>query len=221
MISINCFLSLRFLYIGLIPHFYSLVEPFLFHFLLGFHRVPRFHKSKLALSFFLVLKVSDPSLKSNRCSAKQGNLEEERGTSLLDLPELALESVLGRLSPSELCRMANVCTYLRDVCEDDYFWEKHMKQKWGKLMGNSACKEWHLHIARQRRSKLTNSPQKKGFFSSYSGSWSFLLTRPKPESRGNITSPDSMKAWYQSLENGKLWFPAQVYNREVRKLIQA
>ncbi|XP_038903122.1 F-box protein At2g26850-like [Benincasa hispida] len=176
-----------------------------------------FHKSRLALNFFQVLWVSDPPLNSIiTCSTKLGNLEEGRGISLLDLPKLALESILDRLSPSELCKMANVCTYLRDVCEDDYFWEKHMKQKWGNLMGNSAYKEWHLHIALKRRSELSSPSQKKGLFSSYFGSWS-LLIRPKSESRGKIRSSlpiDSMKAWYQSLESGKLWFPAQVYNRE-------
>lgn len=192
--------------------------------LLSAFLVSWFHKSRLALSFFQVLKVSDPTLKNITCSTKLENLEEKRRTCLLDLPELALESILDRLSPSELCKMENVCTYLRDVCEEDYFWEKHMKQKWGKLMGNSACKEWHLNIALRRRSELSSPSPKKGLLSSYFGGWSFLLIRSKSESKGKIRSSlpiSSMKAWYQSLESGKLWFPAQVYNREVRKLMQA
>jgi hypothetical protein len=46
--------------------------------------------------------------------------EEEEEPSLLDLPELALERILERLSPAGLCSMAGVCSSLRDRCRSDH-----------------------------------------------------------------------------------------------------
>lgn len=48
--------------------------------------------------------------------------------------------------------------------------------------------------------------------------WPFSWFRPKLESSSHSRRSlqiDSIMAWYLSLESGKLWFPAQVYNREV------
>ncbi|KAJ6741693.1 F-BOX-LIKE PROTEIN [Salix viminalis] len=76
--------------------------------------------------------------------------EEEEGEkeepSLLDLPELALECILERLSPAGLCSMAGVCSSLRDRCRSDHLWERHLTQKWGRVIGESAHKEWQWHI---------------------------------------------------------------------------
>ncbi|KAK8593028.1 hypothetical protein V6N12_045117 [Hibiscus sabdariffa] len=57
------------------------------------------------------------------------------------LPELSLERILDRLSPASLCAMVGVCFALRDRCRSDHFWEKHMKQKWGKVVGDAADRE--------------------------------------------------------------------------------
>lgn len=180
-----------------------------------------FHKRSLHLSLFQVL---NSPLKNIPCSSKlDKNVEEElkEGSSigLLDLPELALESILDRLSPAELCKMATVCSHLRDVCGDDHLWEKRMKQKWGKLMGDSARQEWHMHMAHRRKSEPSIPSQKRGLLSSYFGGWCLVLIRPKSEykskSRRSCLPIGSIKAWYLSLESGKLWFPAQVYNRQV------
>ncbi|KAG7018144.1 F-box protein, partial [Cucurbita argyrosperma subsp. argyrosperma] len=181
----------------------SLFSPFL---------LTWFHKGSLSLSFFQLFTLSDPPLKSTKLESS----DEKKGTSLLDLPNLALESILDRLSPSDLCKMANVCTHLRNACEDEYLWEKRMNQKWGNLIGNSACKQWHLHIAHKRRSKLSTPSQNRGLLSSCFGGLSKFM-RPTSEIKGKIKRSlpiDSKKAWYQSLESGKLWLPAQVFNRE-------
>ena len=69
---------------------------------------------------------------------------DETMMSMLDLPELALDSILERLSPAELCSMAAVCTSRRERCTSADLWEKHMKQKWGKIIGPAASREWQL-----------------------------------------------------------------------------
>ncbi|XP_050226302.1 F-box protein At2g32560-like [Mercurialis annua] len=56
----------------------------------------------------------------------------------LDLPELAIDCILEKLSPSGLCSMGRVCVSLRERCSSDDLWNKHLKKKWGGLIGNSA-----------------------------------------------------------------------------------
>jgi hypothetical protein len=49
--------------------------------------------------------------------------------------------------------------------------------------------------------------------------WPFSWYKSQCESRNKPTAclpVDSIMALYLSLESGKFWFPAQVYNREVR-----
>lgn len=159
--------------------------------------------------------------------SRNDNIEEsDNNLSLLDLPELTLECILERLPPDGLCKMASVCSSLRSRCMSNHLWEKHMKKKWGRIIGTAAYREWKWQLA--TRSDL-------GFLERGKGRWGFLdflcrlwpcpllFIRSKVE--GNIikkknssTSPpvDSIKAWYLALETGKFWFPAQVYNREVR-----
>ncbi|KAG2687382.1 hypothetical protein I3760_09G048600 [Carya illinoinensis] len=147
-------------------------------------------------------------------SSKVENAEED-DSSLLDLPDLALESILDRLSPAALCNMAVVCSYLRDRCRTDHLWEKHMKHKWGKLIGDAAYREWQWHVATSPT--LLDQSKKKRFLESLSGVWAFSWFRPELKSSSHSRSyfqVDSIMAWYLSLESGKLWFPAQVYNRE-------
>ncbi|KAI6669640.1 hypothetical protein NL676_004525 [Syzygium grande] len=61
---------------------------------------------------------------------------------VLDLPELVLECILERLPPAELFNMAGVCSSLRNRCVSDHLWERHMKQKWGRVIGPAAYREW-------------------------------------------------------------------------------
>ncbi|RWW78634.1 hypothetical protein BHE74_00013136 [Ensete ventricosum] len=77
------------------------------------------------------------------------NVEEEM--SLLDLPELSLDCILGRLSPAGLCNMAAVCSSLKERCRSDHLWEKHLKKKWGRVIGNAARREWKLYLASSTR----------------------------------------------------------------------
>ncbi|CAI9099582.1 OLC1v1036428C1 [Oldenlandia corymbosa var. corymbosa] len=139
---------------------------------------------------------------------------------LLDLPDLALDCILERLSPSGLCSMAGVCRSLREICTSDRLWEEHMKRKWGNLIGDAAYQQWQSYIASKQRNEL---PEKKnrvtGIFGYLSSFWSQLLNRSKEnevskETRSSSLPVNSIMAWYLAIENGKFWFPAQVYNRE-------
>lgn len=145
---------------------------------------------------------------------------------LLDLPDLTLECILERLSPSGLCNMAGVCTSMRERCTSDHFWDKHMKQKWGKLIGAAAYREWevqHVEATTSRRNSLSDQTKKKrGVFDSLSGVLPFYswVIKPKLQSsrvkKTTTTLPfNSIMSLYLSLESGNFWFPAQVYNREV------
>lgn len=175
-------------------------------------------ESRLAISFFQVPRFMP--LKKMGSSSKVENVEEKDVTSLLDLPELALESILDRLSPAGLCSMAGVCTSLRDRCRSDYLWEKHIKHKWGSVIGDAAHREWQQWHAEAsgKGPTLLDQSKKRGFFESLSWVCTFSWFRPKSERINKSKSclpVDSIMGWYLSLEAGKLSFPAQVYNREV------
>lgn len=192
-----------------------LLSPWLWKGLSSF-LVSWFSKGGLAVRLPIVLPLKKMSLS---LGSKLAKVEEEKiSLSLLDLPDLTLECILERLSPAGLCNMAGVCTSFRDRCTSDHLWEKHMKRKWGRLIGVAAYREWQLHLASKKRATLLNQSKQKGFFSSLYSFWPFSLIRPKLENDTEPTSSlpvDSIMAWYVSLESGKFWFPAQVYNREV------
>lgn len=150
------------------------------------------------------------------------------GMSVLDLPNLALECILERLEPDGLCKMACVCTYLRDMCLSDHLWENHMKKRWGRIIGQAAYKQWHLHISTKKESSYFLAGDKgRGLLIGYlSKLWPIMLIRPKLTSFDdhddskmmNLSSQlpiDSIVSCYRALETGKFWFPAQVFNREV------
>ncbi|CAK7340248.1 unnamed protein product [Dovyalis caffra] len=175
-----------------------------------------FNKGRFAVSLFRV-PMKMPLKKVNLGSRVPEILEEEEPSSLLDLPELALECILERLSPAGLCSMAGVCSSLRDRCRSDHLWEKHLKQKWGRLIGEAAYKERQCHIASRKRPSLLDQSDQKGFLGSLISMWPFSWFKPKCESRSKPATcvpVDSIMALYLSLESGKFWFPAQVYNRE-------
>lgn len=157
---------------------------------------------------------------------KKKNQEDENKMSLLDLPDLTLDCILEKLSPSELCAMTSVCSELRDKCVSDHLWEKHMETKWGRLMGDAAIQEWKSHVATIMRC-LTSSSSSSSSRKSKPNWSSRFVANLKPfawlssnhgcENRGSssyLAPIDSVMYWYSNLENGKFWFPAQVYNRE-------
>uniref|UniRef100_A0A7N0UEC2 F-box domain-containing protein n=1 Tax=Kalanchoe fedtschenkoi TaxID=63787 RepID=A0A7N0UEC2_KALFE len=156
----------------------------------------------------------------NHTGSRFENAEENEGRCLLDLPELPLHCILDRLSPDGLRTMAAVSTSLRDQCRSDYYWEKHLSEKWGRILGEAAYKEWQCHIAAQNRSiSLSRQVKQKNWFSY------FLRVLPgysrKPDLREKNCDPcnelqpkESAMALYLALESGEFWFPVQVYNRE-------
>ncbi|KAH9620499.1 hypothetical protein KSS87_012786 [Heliosperma pusillum] len=157
-----------------------------------------------------------PMLK-NHASIELSKLDDV-GMSLLDLHDLALDLILEQLSPAELCSLAGVCTYLRGKCRSNHMWEKHMEKKWGRVIGNAALREWHWYMANNKRKCSLSGGDNGGIFYSICSLWPLsLVFRPKLERRSEIKGdlpPDSIMAWYLSLETGEFWFPAQVYNRE-------
>ncbi|KAF8398227.1 hypothetical protein HHK36_017153 [Tetracentron sinense] len=157
------------------------------------------------------------SLKKKTLSSKVENVEEREEISVLDLPELTLECILERLPPVGLCSMAGVCSSLRDRCRSDHHWEKHMKQKWGRVIGDAAYRNWKWHIASRKDSGILDPSKQKSLVGSLSCAWPFSWIRSKFHSSCKPRSSlpfDSIMSWYLSLESGKFWFPAQVYNRE-------
>ncbi|CAH2058566.1 unnamed protein product [Thlaspi arvense] len=142
---------------------------------------------------------------------------------LLDLPDLTLDCILEKLSPSELCAMTCVCSELRDKCVSDHLWEKHMEKKWGRLMGDAAIKEWKSHVATlmqclrdPNRSSRRSNTQWRSRLAANLKPFSWLSSNHGCDQRGSsyLATIDSVMYWYSNLESGKFWFPAQVYNRE-------
>ncbi|XP_074564779.1 LOW QUALITY PROTEIN: F-box protein At2g32560-like [Curcuma longa] len=142
------------------------------------------------------------------------------GMSVLDLPELALECVLGRLTPSGLCSMAAVCSSLRERCMSDHLWERHMKEKWGRVIGDAAHREWEQYVASADDPPASLAEARKGWrrwIEVASHVWPLSCLRLPSESGKKLNCPlpnDSIISWYRALETGRFWFPAQVYNRE-------
>ncbi|XP_010271792.1 PREDICTED: F-box protein At2g32560-like [Nelumbo nucifera] len=169
-------------------------------------------ESKLTGSFF----QSPASMPMNKrpASLKLEIVEETPEMSILDLPELALECILGKLPPSGLCRMAGVCRSLRDRCRSNHLWESHMKKKWGGVIDRAAYREWQWHIASMKDVSAPRKTKKKSLVMSLSCMCSIPWARSKYDKPRSSLPVDSIMSWYLALESGKFWFPAQVYNRE-------
>lgn len=142
--------------------------------------------------------------------------------SVLDLPDLALDCILDLLPPSGLCSMARVCSSLRERCVSDHLWEKHLNTKWGKILGPAALREWQCYLSSTHH---LDSPHHQtgnlGFAKIISliRSISSIFRDDKQRKRFASSLPlDSSMSCYLSLETGRFWFPAQVYNREVINL---
>lgn len=108
----------------------------------------------------------------------------------------------------------------------NHLWERHVKQKWGRIIGPAAYREWQWQIATRNDLGFLDRGKGRGFvnFLCRVWPWPLLFIRSKVESniikrKNSSPSPsppvDSIMTCYLALETGKFWFPAQVYNREV------
>ncbi|XP_066310066.1 F-box protein At2g26850-like isoform X1 [Miscanthus floridulus] len=156
------------------------------------------------------------------------------GFPLLDLPELALDRVLEELSPASLAAMACVCAVLRDRCSADALWERHLRLKWGHVLGAAAHKQWEAELGgRAARAGAPQPTRRRSWVDSLACAWPFSSSwigcrwllkgghTPAPAAVAAEPTPapaappaDTVAAWYRALECGEFWFPAQVYNRE-------
>jgi len=170
----------------------------------------------LGIVFALFSPRMSPKKNKNFYS-KVENHEITSDMSVLDLPDLVLECILERLPTEGLCRMAGVCSSLRERCISDHLWEKHMKNKWGRIISPAAYREWQWHIASRKGSIFSNQGKQRGLMGYLTLLWPTALIR---SSFGNISKKKdfppvgSIMSWYLALESGNFWFPAQVYNRE-------
>lgn len=164
------------------------------------------------------LLASRVSPRKKESSSKVESVEMESEMSVLDLPDLVLETILEKLPPEGLCRMASVCTSLRDRCISDHLWEMHIKNKWSRIVGPAAFEEWQCQNASGNGPVFSNQGKQNGLVGYLTELWPFVLIRSSFSSvnkKSNFPPPDSTMSWYFALESGKFWFPAQVYNREV------
>ncbi|KAG0463708.1 hypothetical protein HPP92_019231 [Vanilla planifolia] len=141
------------------------------------------------------------------------------GMRILDLPDLALELILAKLSPADLCNMVYVCRSLRDRCSSDHLWERHMREKWSLIIGDEARRKWELRV-----SSMGNFIEDEAEAAVNSNAWmgklspSWLLSRLNYKKEGGKTPSclpsNSLISFFLALESGRFSFPAQVYNRE-------
>ena len=131
---------------------------------------------------------------------------------------------LEKLEPDGLCKMACVCSYLRDMCLSDHLWEDHMKKRWGRVIGDVAYKEWQSHIASKKQSNyFLDGENRRGLLGYLCKLWPVILLKSSSITYGDSkkiklsSQPpiDSIVSCYRALQTGKFWFPAQVFNREV------
>ncbi|XP_074354328.1 F-box protein At2g26850-like [Apium graveolens] len=207
LLLISCFSFIMFNHISFLNSFMemknelrTILVPWILE-ALSLFIISLFKRRKILVAFFKV-----PTF-----SSKPKNEEIIRETSLLDLPDLALDCILEKLSPAELCNMASVCTSLRNVCVNDYFWEKHLKHKWVRVIGDIAYREWKSNIALKKKQALSDCSDQNGIFRLFSF---YKLKMDKREKLGTALPLESIMSLYQSLESGKFWFPGQVINRE-------
>ncbi|XP_010510850.1 PREDICTED: F-box protein At2g26850-like [Camelina sativa] len=138
--------------------------------------------------------------------------------SILDLPDLPLDCILDLLPPSELCSLSRVCSSLRERCVSDYLWEKHLITKWGKILGPAAHKEWQCYRSSPYHldspHHQTGHPWLAKIISLIRSHSSIFRDDYRRMIDVPFVSLDSTMSFYLSLETGRFWFPAQVYNRE-------
>ncbi|KAH9537450.1 hypothetical protein CY35_16G053400 [Sphagnum magellanicum] len=155
--------------------------------------------------------------------------EEERSSSerisVLDLPELALEGILTRLPATSLAHMAGVCQELRKRCCSDHLWQHLFQQKWSRIAGPSAFREWQQHLKSQAEEMAGAAAADRSAAARFFWGWPLSCLWPfswlqhlqhgqQQPATTRLPPLDSLMAWYWALESGTFWFPAQVYNRE-------
>ncbi|KAF7819129.1 F-box protein [Senna tora] len=134
--------------------------------------------------------------------------EKGRSISLLDLPESILDCILKRLPPRDLYQMLHVCSWLRSRCRSNDLWENQIKQKWGKVIGPFARKEWQWHITKP------NFHNGNGSMGSFAGAWPNIWLASYLQDSKHLTallSHNFIMAFCFSLETGTFWFPAQIH----------
>ncbi|KAL9319124.1 hypothetical protein ACSQ67_015641 [Phaseolus vulgaris] len=134
--------------------------------------------------------------------------------SLLDLPESTLDFILQYLSPKDLCTMSMVCVSLKGKCQSDNLWENHIKEKWGRVIGDVVYKEWEWHIGIAKDEVLLKNQHNNitGSMGSFTGVWPNLYLGSYLEDCKVLNGQQSnnfMLSLYFSLESGRFWFPAQ------------
>lgn len=201
--------------------------------LLSFHHwkdlYTLFPSIKLLKKTLLFMFSAKGIIKKNNITRNSENMttseadENENEMSVLDLPNLALECILEKLEPDGLCKMACVCSYLRDMCLSDHLWEDHMKKRWGRVIGDVAYKEWQSHIASKKQSNyFLDGENRRGLLGYLCKLWPVILLKSSSITYGDSkkiklsSQPpiDSIVSCYRALQTGKFWFPAQVFNRE-------
>ena len=219
---ITCFTFITFLYKSLslkpLPLWSSEVRLLSIHFWKDFLILLNPFKKGFLEAGFIHFITSRMSIRRKSFSSRVENVDPNLEMSVLDLPELALDCILERLPPEGLCNMASVCSFLKEKCKSDYLWERHMKEKWGRVIGPAAYREWQWHIASRNDSSFFNQAKQRGFMTYLSQFWPISLVSRSNFSisikKKHTASVDSVMSWYLALESGKFWFPAQVYNRE-------
>lgn len=162
-----------------------------------------------------------PCKKNTSVDARSYHETAAAGMTVLDLPELPLDSILKKLSPSELFNMACVCRSLRERCRSNDLWERHMREKWGRVIGETARREWELQVAERRDFNIIGEAGRmkwKLWVGRLSCLWVLSWLKHKmegPRNRRRSCPPDdSLVSFYLALESGRFSFTAQVYNRE-------
>ncbi|KAL8099641.1 hypothetical protein AgCh_032048 [Apium graveolens] len=180
----------------------------------------------IKINYYLVARMNKSYTSIISSDPKFGVLDSEIENdrmSLLDLPDLALECILEKLQADGLCKMSSVCTCLRTTSMSNHLWDKHMKQKWGNVIGPAAYREWQWQVATRKEFGFVDEGNGRGLLGFLQKTWPWPLLLGKCKSIGNNCTkkkncysapPDSLMSWYMALETGKFWFPAQVYNRE-------
>jgi hypothetical protein len=98
-----------------------------------------------------------------RAAATVENAEEAATTptggepSVLDLLELAIDCILEKLWPAELRSMAAISGSMHERCRGDHLWERHMTNRWGRVLGRIARDEWRTHLASTSESRAAGS----------------------------------------------------------------
>lgn len=138
--------------------------------------------------------------------------------SILDLPESAVENILERLAPDELCNVSCSCRALRDRCRSEYLWEKLMNKKWASIIGQTARREWLLFTELRSNPSSIDPGNSAGWFNLVPCMWnlSWIVTAMIDGKKARLGSPFSSNMnWFLLIESGKFWFSAQVYSRQV------